>query len=107
MSNISKIATLSLLATFVTGMGCAKPVPPTEDVVAQDVEAPAEAAKAPAAFDGMPEVGTKAYCLVMDTEFEVAAGTQLSEYNGKTYVFCCPGCKTKFDADPESFINKS
>jgi YHS domain-containing protein len=23
-----------------------------------------------------------------------------SEYGGKTYYFCAPGCKRKFDADP-------
>jgi len=28
-----------------------------------------------------------------------------SEYKGKTYYFCMSGCKTKFDADPEKYIN--
>jgi YHS domain-containing protein len=27
-----------------------------------------------------------------------------SEYRGKTYYFCAPGCKKKFDAHPETFI---
>ena len=27
-----------------------------------------------------------------------------SEYNGKTYYFCAPGCKKKFDADPSAYI---
>ena len=27
-----------------------------------------------------------------------------SEYNGKKYYFCCTHCKTKFDADPESYL---
>jgi len=26
-----------------------------------------------------------------------------SEYKGKTYYFCAPGCKKKFDADPEKY----
>lgn len=26
-----------------------------------------------------------------------------SEYKGKTYYFCAPGCKTTFDADPEKY----
>lgn len=26
-----------------------------------------------------------------------------SEYKGKTYYFCAPGCKKTFDADPEKY----
>lgn len=26
-----------------------------------------------------------------------------SEYKGQMYFFCMPGCKTKFDADPEKY----
>lgn len=26
-----------------------------------------------------------------------------SEYRGKTYYFCAPGCKKKFDADPARY----
>jgi YHS domain-containing protein len=28
-----------------------------------------------------------------------------SEYNGKTYYFCAPGCKAKFDANPEQYVD--
>jgi YHS domain-containing protein len=27
-----------------------------------------------------------------------------SEYKGKTYYFCAPGCKAKFDRNPEKYI---
>jgi Cu+-exporting ATPase len=27
-----------------------------------------------------------------------------SEYSGKTYYFCCSGCKTKFDANPGQYL---
>lgn len=27
-----------------------------------------------------------------------------SEYNGKSYYFCCVGCKKSFDSTPEKFI---
>jgi len=27
-----------------------------------------------------------------------------SEYRGKTYYFCAPGCKKRFDANPEQYI---
>ena len=28
-----------------------------------------------------------------------------SEYKGKTYYFCAPGCKHTFDANPEKYIS--
>ena len=27
-----------------------------------------------------------------------------SEYQGKTYYFCAPICKTKFDRDPQQYV---
>ncbi len=27
-----------------------------------------------------------------------------SEYKGKTYYFCAPGCKKAFDAEPEKYL---
>lgn len=27
-----------------------------------------------------------------------------SEYDGKTYYFCAPGCKKQFDSDPTKFV---
>ncbi len=27
-----------------------------------------------------------------------------SEYQGQTYYFCAPGCKRKFDANPQQFV---
>ncbi len=29
-----------------------------------------------------------------------------SEYKGKTYYFCAPGCKKEFDDNPEKYICK-
>ncbi|MCX8174166.1 MAG: YHS domain-containing protein [Thermoplasmata archaeon] len=28
----------------------------------------------------------------------------LSNYRGKTYYFCAPGCKKAFDREPEKYI---
>lgn len=28
-----------------------------------------------------------------------------SEYNGKTYFFCAPGCKKTFDENPDKYVN--
>ena len=29
-----------------------------------------------------------------------------SEYKGKTYYFCAPGCKKAFDEEPEKYISE-
>jgi YHS domain-containing protein len=55
-------------------------------------------------FDKMPPVGTKAKCPVMGNEFEVKKDSLSSVYKGKTYLFCCPACKPKFDADPKKYV---
>jgi YHS domain-containing protein len=31
--------------------------------------------------------------------------TATSEYKGKTYYFCAPGCKASFDKDPEKYLS--
>jgi YHS domain-containing protein len=39
----------------------------------------------------------------MEVDEKTAAAT--SEYKGKTYYFCAPGCKKAFDADPEKYVS--
>ena len=29
-----------------------------------------------------------------------------SEYEGRTYYFCAPGCKKQFDKDPAKYLQK-
>ncbi len=55
-------------------------------------------------FDGMPAPGTDARCPVMKNDFKVAADSTFSVHEGKTYVFCCPGCKAPFEENPKKFI---
>ena len=38
----------------------------------------------------------------MEVEESTAAAT--SEYKGKKYYFCAPGCKKAFDQDPEKYL---
>jgi YHS domain-containing protein len=40
----------------------------------------------------------------MDVDEKSAKWT--SEHKGKKYYFCAPGCKKKFDGDPEKYIKK-
>lgn len=35
---------------------------------------------------------------------EIDGKTPPVEYNGKLYGFCCPGCDSKFQKDPEKYI---
>lgn len=39
----------------------------------------------------------------MTVDEENAAAT--SEYKGKTYYFCAPGCKAAFDRNPEKYLS--
>ncbi len=52
----------------------------------------------------------KILCPVMknpvDVEKAMEAGLT-SEYNGKVFYFCCPGCKPKFEEDPEKYLSDS
>ncbi|HUU63002.1 MAG TPA: YHS domain-containing protein [Dehalococcoidia bacterium] len=40
----------------------------------------------------------------MEVDEKVAAGT--SEYKGKTYYFCAPGCKKAFEQAPEKYLSE-
>jgi YHS domain-containing protein len=35
---------------------------------------------------------------------EVDSDSPTFEYQGKVYGFCCPGCESKFEKDPETFL---
>lgn len=52
---------------------------------------------------GEAKPGDKSTCTVTGEEIDVSADSPHSEHNGKTYYFCCTGCKKKFDADPGKY----
>ncbi|MBS2018149.1 MAG: YHS domain-containing protein [Deltaproteobacteria bacterium] len=56
---------------------------------------------------GDAKVGDTTKCPVTGEEFTVEATSQKAEYEGKTYYFCCGGCKKKFESDPAKFVKKS
>lgn len=98
-------STLSILSFVILGAtaacgGAAVPTPATPAVpgapAAGDLKAPGEA-----------KVGDKTKCPVSGEEFTVEEGSQKVEHDGKTYYFCCGGCKKKFEADPAKFTKKS
>jgi YHS domain-containing protein len=52
------------------------------------------------AFEEHLKMATDPVCH-MSVDEKSAAGK--SEYKGKTYYFCAPACKVKFDASPEQY----
>ena len=42
---------------------------------------------------------------VCDIEVDEEEAEFKTEYKGKTYYFCAPGCKTKFEENPEKFLD--
>ncbi|MDR7418213.1 MAG: nitroreductase family protein [Armatimonadota bacterium] len=43
---------------------------------------------------------------VCEMEVEEATAAATSEYQGRTYYFCAPGCKAAFDEDPERYLRR-
>jgi Cu+-exporting ATPase len=52
---------------------------------------------------GEAKPGDKSTCTVTGEEIDITADSPHSEHDGKTYYFCCTGCKKKFDADPAKY----
>jgi YHS domain-containing protein len=43
-------------------------------------------------------------CPVLKTKIDPKAAAGTSVYKGKTYYFCCSGCKPMFDKNPEKYV---
>jgi YHS domain-containing protein len=46
-------------------------------------------------------------CPVSGDSFKKSEFTESMDYEGKTYYFCCAGCKDKFEKNPEKYAKKS
>jgi YHS domain-containing protein len=57
---------------------------------------------------GKPNHPRKDFKMVKDPvcgmDVDSATATNKSEYKGKMYYFCSPGCKKDFDRDPEKYV---
>lgn len=42
--------------------------------------------------------------LVCGMDIDAKTAKWKSDYKSKAYYFCAPGCKQKFDRDPEKYI---
>jgi len=73
------------------------------------------AAVKPAAKNSEPKAAPKrpavkqaqVRCPVMGGVVKDPKKAPKSVYKGKTYYFCCPGCKPEFDKEPEKYIKKA
>lgn len=52
------------------------------------------------------QAAEKEICPVTGEEFEKTDTTPSFEFKGETYYFCCPGCKDKFEKNPEEYLDK-
>ena len=50
------------------------------------------------------EIGLKAWCPIMDYNFDVKASTSVIDYKGKSFYFCCEGCPAEFKKDPDKYL---
>ncbi|MBI5609105.1 MAG: YHS domain-containing protein [Deltaproteobacteria bacterium] len=51
-----------------------------------------------------PARPAQATCPVMGETFTPSDETEYAEYKGVTYWFCCRGCRGKFLAEPEKYL---
>ena len=61
----------------------------------------------PLVAPGETEIGDRSTCPVSGEEFVVSESSPSVEHEGRTYHFCCPGCASRFDADPEKYLDGS
>ena len=75
-------------------------------VVGGTVAAAGVFAKAEDPAKAAPAAVQEVRCPVTGDVVKNPATALKSEYRGRTYYFCCPACKPKFDADPEKYVGK-
>lgn len=51
-------------------------------------------------------LGNKVVCPVTGGLFNITEKSEKSVCLGKVYYFCCPGCKTPFEKNPDKYLKK-
>jgi YHS domain-containing protein/thiol-disulfide isomerase/thioredoxin len=83
--------------------GCCAPAAPLKSKTAAAEHAVGKAGTAAALAKQ-----TAAQCPVTGEKIaRITAATAKSTFQGKTYYFCCPGCKPKFDKDPAKYARSA
>lgn len=105
---IHKLSALVLASSFLLACGAEAPPPNTPQAPAAGVEdhTPRPGA-GPVVAPGEAKVGDTTKCPVSGEEFVVEATSPSVVVGDKTYFLCCSGCKKKFEADPQKYLNKT
>ena len=90
--NVSELAGIKY---FFCGAGCKRKF---DAAPQQYLNRPVAAPSAPAEKAADPVCGM---------QVTVATAKHVSEHAGKKFYFCCNGCKTKFEAAPAGYLNKT
>jgi len=61
--------------------------------------------KAAPVNNGEAKVGDQTTCPLSKEVFTVTKDSPKIEHKGKTFYFCCPGCKGKADKEPAKFLD--
>lgn len=94
------VSSLLLLAAC----GGNQPAAVTPGAAPASSAAPSASTASAVVAPGEAKIGDKSFCLISKEEFVVTASSPSAEYEGKTYYFCCPGCDSKFKADPKKYL---
>lgn len=90
------VGVLAELVQFHAAHRTAVPAMHAEEALPAEVESPVTQ---PAAAGPVEAVDPICEMLV-----DVATARFTSQYEGKTYYFCCPACKKKFEAEPAAYL---
>lgn len=95
------IAMLLVVATVLSVSGCAEKAQPTEN----ELQGTSENITS-TAMTNTDSNSSKVIDVVCKMKVDKSV-IDTSIYKGKTYYFCAPDCKKKFDENPEKYINFS
>lgn len=93
---------VTLIASLLVACGGAasSTAPPTAPIP------PAATSPSDLKAPGDAKIGDRTRCPVSGEEFVVKDDSPHTEYQGKTYYFCCPHCVHKFESDPSKYLGK-
>lgn len=72
-------------------------------ILAEIVQVRRSAAADPAASQAAPAAPTEAVDPICGMTVEIATARHAAEFEGRTWYFCCGGCRQRFLAEPERF----
>jgi len=102
-NNAMFIVASLLLVGLITLNGCKKSEPAPSETAEKMQEMQEHAATMDEPAKAVAAVVEQTDCPVMGSAINKALFT---EYKGKKVYFCCPGCKEKFEEEPEKYIAK-